>query len=209
VQVLGIVGSVSPDSKTRTAVERALAGAEAAGATGPGADAADGSHGAPGDGDVDTEVLHLAEYDVDDADGTHLDELTGDTAAALDRSSAPPVRSGKDVSVRWVYTRVMTDVWNVDAVGPPTPVDAIGSPVQVDAVGPMATVDAIGSPTPVDPPGRRTARPVVLTSDRSRRSGAADSRRGRFEESNETSLVRTTGPARAVSRAGCDREVAP
>ena len=62
--MLGIVGSVTDDSRTRAAVERALAGAAAAGA--------------------DTEVLHLAEYDLDDADGTHLDDLTGDTAAALE-----------------------------------------------------------------------------------------------------------------------------
>lgn len=63
--LLGIVGSVSDPSKTRTAIEAALAGA------------------AERDG-VETDVLHLAEYDLDVADGRSLDEYRGDTAAALD-----------------------------------------------------------------------------------------------------------------------------
>ncbi|WP_200531442.1 NAD(P)H-dependent oxidoreductase [Halorubrum sp. LN27] len=63
--LLGIVGSVSADSRTRTAVEVAL-------------DAAAAEHG------VDTEILHLAEYDLDTADGRGIDNYEGDTAAALD-----------------------------------------------------------------------------------------------------------------------------
>ncbi|ELZ36091.1 NADPH-dependent FMN reductase [Halorubrum saccharovorum DSM 1137] len=63
--LLGIVGSVSADSRTRTAVEVAL-------------DAA-----ADRDG-VETDVLHLADYDLDTADGRGIDNYEGDTAAALD-----------------------------------------------------------------------------------------------------------------------------
>jgi FMN reductase len=62
--LLGIVGSVSSTSKTRTAVEVALDAA-----------AADG---------VDTETIHLGEYDIDTADGRMLDEYDGDTAAVLE-----------------------------------------------------------------------------------------------------------------------------
>jgi len=63
--LLGIVGSVSADSRTRAAVEVAL-------------DAA-----ADRDG-VETDVLHLADYDLDTADGRGIDSYEGDTAAALD-----------------------------------------------------------------------------------------------------------------------------
>lgn len=64
--VLGIVGSRSQPSSTRAAVEVAL-------------DAAETERG------VDTEVLHLAEYDLDPADGRPLKDYTGDTAKALER----------------------------------------------------------------------------------------------------------------------------
>ena len=66
VTVLGIVGSVSETSRTRAAVEVAL-------------DAAAETHG------VDTELLHLAEYDLATADGRGLDAYEGDTAAALEK----------------------------------------------------------------------------------------------------------------------------
>ncbi|GAA0653667.1 NADPH-dependent FMN reductase [Salarchaeum japonicum] len=62
--VLGIVGSVSEESKTKAAVERALGGAPA---------------------DAETSLLHLAEYDLDTADGRGLENYTGDTADALQR----------------------------------------------------------------------------------------------------------------------------
>lgn len=77
--LLGIVGSVSTDSKTRSAVEVALdAAAERADSTGG------GSGVAAGDPDVETDVLHLAEHDLVTADGRGLDEYEGDTAEALD-----------------------------------------------------------------------------------------------------------------------------
>ncbi|WP_123620106.1 NADPH-dependent FMN reductase [Halorubrum sp. CSM-61] len=63
--LLGIVGSVSADSRTRTAVEVALAAA------------------AERD-DVETDVLHLADYDLDTADGRGIDGYEGDTAEALE-----------------------------------------------------------------------------------------------------------------------------
>lgn len=63
--LLGIVGSVSADSRTRTAVEVAL-------------DAATDAHG------VETEILHLADYDLATADGRGIDNHEGDTAEALD-----------------------------------------------------------------------------------------------------------------------------
>ncbi|WP_144920779.1 NADPH-dependent FMN reductase [Halorubrum salsamenti] len=64
--LLGIVGSVSADSRTRTAVEVAL-------------DAAAERHA------VETDVLHLADYDLETADGRGIDNYEGDTAEALDR----------------------------------------------------------------------------------------------------------------------------
>lgn len=62
--LLGIVGSPTTPSKTRTAVERALAAV---------------------DDEVSTELLHLAEYDLERADGRTLEEYGGDTAAAIER----------------------------------------------------------------------------------------------------------------------------
>lgn len=64
--VLGIVGSLSNPSKTRTAVEVALRAAER-------------------ERSVTTSVLHLAEYDITEADGRALDAYTGDTAEALNQ----------------------------------------------------------------------------------------------------------------------------
>lgn len=64
--LLGIVGSLSSPSNTRAALQVAL-------------DAAEEERG------VDTEVLHLAEYDLVPADGRSLNEYTGDTAEALER----------------------------------------------------------------------------------------------------------------------------
>ncbi|TKX57109.1 NADPH-dependent oxidoreductase [Halorubrum sp. SS5] len=64
--LLGIVGSVATDSRTRTAIEVAL-------------DAAAQSH------DVTTEILHLADYDLATADGRGIENHEGDTAEALDQ----------------------------------------------------------------------------------------------------------------------------
>lgn len=63
--LLGIVGSRSRPSRTRAAVEVAL-------------DAAREGHGAG------TETLHLAEYDLEPADGRRLEEYGRDTRAALE-----------------------------------------------------------------------------------------------------------------------------
>lgn len=65
-KLLGIVGSLSQPSKTRTAVEVALEAAARA-------------------YDVETEVLHLAEYDLATADGRKMKAYTGDTAKALEK----------------------------------------------------------------------------------------------------------------------------
>ena len=61
--LLGIVGSVSADSRTRTAVELVLEAADEDG--------------------VETELLHLADYDLATADGLGIDNYEGDTADAL------------------------------------------------------------------------------------------------------------------------------
>ena len=61
--LLGIVGSVSADSRTRTAVELVLEASDEYG--------------------VETELLHLADYDLATADGRGIDNYEGDTADAL------------------------------------------------------------------------------------------------------------------------------
>lgn len=63
--ILGIVGSKSNPSNTRSAVEVALQAAAA-------------------EFDVNTEILHFADYNIEIADGRKLDEYTGDTAEAVD-----------------------------------------------------------------------------------------------------------------------------
>lgn len=65
IDLLGIAGSVSDPSNTRAAVEVAL-------------------QAAADEFEVRTEILHLAEFNLDTADGRKLDEYTGDTASALD-----------------------------------------------------------------------------------------------------------------------------
>lgn len=66
--LLGISGSQSTDSRTQAAVEAALTGAS---------DAADPDEA------VETDLLHLGDYDLADADGRTLDAYDGDTAEAL------------------------------------------------------------------------------------------------------------------------------
>ncbi len=63
--LLGIVGSVSNPSKTRSAVEVAL-------------------QAAADQFQAETEMLHLANYEIETADGRKLSEYSGDTARALD-----------------------------------------------------------------------------------------------------------------------------
>jgi len=103
--LLGIVGSVtSPPSKTRVAVERALdAAAE--------------------EFDVTTRTLHLAEYDIDTADGRTLEEYGGDTATILDaivRSDAyvigtPVYRATYSGALKNVLDMVPRGTWQADA----------------------------------------------------------------------------------------------
>lgn len=117
MQVLGIVGSVSTDSRTRTAVETAL---EAVADT---------------DG-VTTELLHLAEYDIDTADGRQLDEYTGDTAAALDlvvESDAyvigsPVYRASYSGALKNLFDMIPRGMWQADV-----------APLANSAVGLVAT----------------------------------------------------------------------
>lgn len=63
--LLGIAGSVSESSKTRVAVETAL-------------------QAAADEFGIETKILHLAEYDLETADGRKLEEYSGDTTKALD-----------------------------------------------------------------------------------------------------------------------------
>lgn len=84
-RVLGVVGSPTAPSKTRAAVELAL---DAAAGTGT-VETAAGTETAETADDtsecIETDVLHLAEYDLDTADGRGIDAYEGDTAAALGR----------------------------------------------------------------------------------------------------------------------------
>lgn len=64
-QLLGISGSISTPSKTKSAVETAL-------------------QGAGDEFNIETKTLHLGEYDIAIADGRKLDEYSGETAQVLD-----------------------------------------------------------------------------------------------------------------------------
>lgn len=64
-KLLGIIGSISKTSKTKTAVETAL-------------------QAAADEFGVSTEIMHLANFNLDTADGRKLSEYTGDTAKALE-----------------------------------------------------------------------------------------------------------------------------
>ncbi len=101
--LLGIVGSRSSPSRTRTAVEVAL-------------DAAEAAHG------VATDVLHLAEHDLAPADGRSLAEYTGDTADVLHRivdSSAyvigtPVYRASYSGVLKNLLDMVPRGMWQAD-----------------------------------------------------------------------------------------------
>ncbi|HKK46553.1 MAG TPA: NAD(P)H-dependent oxidoreductase [Balneolaceae bacterium] len=71
--LLGIVGSPASPSKTRTAVEVAL-------------------QAAADEYEIETEILHLAEYDLDIADGRKVSEFSGDTARVGDQQRCVPDR---------------------------------------------------------------------------------------------------------------------
>lgn len=63
--LLGIAGSKSDPSNTRTAVEAAL-------------------QAAADEFDIETRLLHFADFEMEPADGRKLEEYTGDTAKAID-----------------------------------------------------------------------------------------------------------------------------
>lgn len=103
MNVLGISGSVSADSRTRTAVETALSGARET-------------------TDVETRVLHLGEYELAVADGRSLADYTGDTADALDlvtRSDAyiigtPVYRAGYSGALKNLFDMIPRGQWQAD-----------------------------------------------------------------------------------------------
>lgn len=117
MRVLGIAGSVTSPSRTRAAVDAAL---EAA---------------AELDG-VSTETLHLAEYDLETADGRTLEEYGGDTAAALDlviESDAyvvgtPVYRASYSGALKNLFDLVPRGQWQADV-----------APLENSAVGLIAT----------------------------------------------------------------------
>jgi FMN reductase len=114
--LLGIVGSVSSTSKTRTAVEVALDAAAAVG--------------------VETETIHLGEYNLDTADGRMLDEYDGDTAAVLDAITesnsyligTPVYRASYSGVLKNVLDMVPRGQWQADV-----------APFEDSAVGLVAT----------------------------------------------------------------------
>jgi FMN reductase len=116
-RVLGISGSITSGSKTRTAVEHALAGARAT-------------------YDVETDVVHLGEYDVVPADGRPLDDYEGDTAAALDAIVAadayvigtPVYRGSYSGVLKNLFDMIPRGMWQADV-----------APLESAAVGLVAT----------------------------------------------------------------------
>ena len=115
--VLGIVGSVSDNSKTRSAVEVALAAAAEDSAT-------------------EFDLLHLADYNVVTADGRHLDEYEGDTAEALERIveadayivGTPVYRGSYSGALKNLLDMVPRGMWQADV-----------APFENAAVGLVAT----------------------------------------------------------------------
>lgn len=117
MQVLGIVGSLSADSRTRAAVETALEAAAREEA-------------------VTTDVLHLADYDLDTADGRQLEEYTRDTGDALDlvvESDAyvigsPVYRASYSGALKNLFDLIPRGQWQADV-----------APLENSAVGLVAT----------------------------------------------------------------------
>ena len=115
--VLGISGSITTGSKTRTAVEAALRGAEST-------------------GDVETELVHLGEYDIADADGRQLEAYDGDTAAVLDAIVAadayiigtPVYRASYSGVLKNLFDMIPRGMWQADV-----------APLESAAVGLVAT----------------------------------------------------------------------
>jgi FMN reductase len=117
VDLLGIVGSVSSPSKTRRAVELAL-------------DAAAQKQR------VETDVVHLAEYDLVTADGRPLEDYTGDTGEVLDAIAAsdaylfgtPVYRASYSGALKNLLDMIPRGRWQADI-----------APLENSAVGLVAT----------------------------------------------------------------------
>ena len=118
MRLLGISGSVSKSSSTRTAVARALTGA------------------AKSSDEVETELLHLGEYDIATADGRQLSEYDGDTATVLStiiESDAyvigtPVYRASYSGLLKNVFDLIPRGQWQADV-----------APLENAAVGLIAT----------------------------------------------------------------------
>lgn len=114
--VLGLSGSITDGSKTETAVADALAGAAA--------------HG------VDTELVHLGDYDIVEADGRSLAAYEGDTAAVLDAIVAadayvigsPVYRASYSGVLKNLFDMIPRGMWQADV-----------APLESAAVGLVAT----------------------------------------------------------------------
>lgn len=116
-ELLGIAGSVTQPSRTRAAVEVALEGAEQA-------------LGA------ETEVLHLAELDLETADGRTLEEYEGDTRRALEQIigseaylfGTPVYRASYSGALKNLLDLIPRGQWQADV-----------APLEASAVGLVAT----------------------------------------------------------------------
>lgn len=115
--LLGIVGSISNPSNTRSAVEIALKSAEE-------------TFG------VTTKLLHLAEHEIDVADGRKLEEYTGDTADALQQIidskafivGTPVYRGSYSGLLKNLFDLIPRGMWQADV-----------APLENRAVGLIAT----------------------------------------------------------------------
>ena len=115
-RLLGLVGSPTAPSKTRSAVEVALESAQEKG--------------------VETEIVHLAEFDLERADGRHIEEYEGDTAAVLDAViqadayvvGTPVYRGSLPGSFKNLFDMVPRGMWQGDV-----------APFENAAVGLVAT----------------------------------------------------------------------
>jgi FMN reductase len=115
--LLGLVGTVSEPSKTRVAVETAVNAARQA-------------------YDIETEIAHLADYDLQTADGRSLDEYTGDTAELLDTIIAsdafiigtPVYRASYSGVLKNLFDIIPRGMWQADV-----------APLENSAVGLIAT----------------------------------------------------------------------
>lgn len=116
-ELLGIVGSVTKPSKTRAAVEVALEGAEQA--TG-----------------AQTDVLHLAELDLETADGRTLEAYEGDTRHVLEQVidseaylfGTPVYRASYSGALKNLLDLIPRGQWQADV-----------APLEASAVGLIAT----------------------------------------------------------------------